>query len=160
MQICALFFYQVWRWKPPARLTDFLFLYGKHRNCKRSAEKAHPAPSFIIRADSPMRLRFSLRPAPPSFLPAVPGPVSVLCSRGERGGGGSGALRVYVFTMSEPQAAHATPTRPLMPWDQEQVVHIIPFRGFSTARPHAPLAGLKVEKYIFRAYEDCMSKYF
>lgn len=40
-------------------------------------------------------------------------------------------LPVYFFTMSEPQAAHATSTRPLMPPDQEQVVNIIPLEGFS-----------------------------
>lgn len=37
----------------------------------------------------------------------------------------------YVFTMSEPQAAHATPARPLIPPDREQVVNIIPFEAFS-----------------------------
>lgn len=42
-------------------------------------------------------------------------------------------LSDYVFTMSEPQAVHATPTRPLMPPDQEQVVNIIPCEGFSNA---------------------------
>lgn len=42
-------------------------------------------------------------------------------------------LPFYFFTMSEPQAAHATSTRPLMPPDQEQVVNIIPFEGFSNA---------------------------
>lgn len=40
-------------------------------------------------------------------------------------------LHDYVFTMSEPQAAHATPARPLMPPDREQVVNIIPFECFS-----------------------------
>lgn len=58
----------------------------------------------------------------------VPRPVSVLYALGE----GSTSVSFYVFTMSEPQAhTHATSTRPLMPPDQEQVVNIIPFKGFS-----------------------------
>lgn len=69
-----------------------------------------------------------------------------LCFMHPRMEGGSPS--VYFFTMSAPQAAHATSTCPLMLLDQEQVVNIVQFEGFSTA-------GCTL---CFAKQKDCVSK--
>lgn len=109
-------------------------LYGKKKqknNFNRQASDDKPSsltPSFIICTFIYMPA-FSL-PLSPTHIP----PPSLSCldpSLFHVPGENGVRLPVYFFTMSEPQAAHATSTRPLMPPDQEQVVNIIPLEGFS-----------------------------
>lgn len=108
-------------------LTDILVsdtkLSNRQTNDKKLPQGIFPHPSS----------RFHMSAVPPSSLSCLD--PSLLY--------GMTGLLHYVFTMSEPQAAHASP---LMPPDLEQVVNMIPSEGFNNTGSTLCRGGKKARK--------------
>lgn len=124
-------------------------------NKVQSGKQFYSARSFILHVTfhhlcflctpaftSTLSLKHSILPSALSLVPR-----HSLFYAPEKGRGG-GSPSLYFFTMSAPQAAHATSTCPLMLLDQEQVVNIVQFEGFSNA-------GCTL---CFAKQKDCVSK--